>query len=239
MDILYSCRFKKIYIRRMCDVVMARIARYRTFCAVGYPETLKEGWQEIIAETHVPCLISPLHEPEDEEKKEHFHLMLDFQGPHAPEDALEIFQSIGAVMEREKNGSLAHVKDKRGYARYFCHLDEKAKGKDKIVYNIDDVTCLNGFDYVQLINLPSDRYSAIGEMIDFIREYNIISFAQLVLYSKENNESWYRNLCDNSAYFMKEFIKSYFWEQNLLAKNECSQNLSFTKNSEQEKSDIV
>lgn len=214
---------------------MSRVARYRTFCAIGYPESLDCNWIEKLSETHIPVLISPLHDPEEKEKKEHFHIMLDFSGPHATEDAKEIFDSVGAVMLRNKYGQLDHVSDKRGMARYFCHLDELEKKK----YDVSEVTCLSGFDYMTIINLPSDKYSSISEMIDFVTKYNIISFAQLVLYSKENKEEWYRSLCDNSAYFMKEFIKSVFWEQNLLAKNDYTQNLSFTNNSEEEKKDIV
>lgn len=213
---------------------MPRVARYRTFCAVGYPESLCEDWIQKLSDTHIPILISPLHEPEEEEKKEHFHIMLDFAGPHPAEDAKEIFDSVGAVILRNKHGQIDHVADKRGMARYFCHLDETEKKK----YDISEVTCLSGFDYMYLINLPSDRYAAIGEMIDFVQEYNILSFAQLVIYSRQNKEDWYRSLCDNSAFFMKEFIKSYFWEQNVLAKNESSRNLSLANNTVKDEVDI-
>lgn len=178
---------------------------------------------------HTPVLISPLHtaDPEDEYQcKPHYHIMIDFDGQKSHDQVKSIWDSIGAVEQPGRE----NVQNKRGMARYFCHLDEKNKSK----YETNEVICLSGFDYNTLINLPVDKYSCVSEMCDFIIEFSIVSFSQLVLYAKENNERWFRSLCDNSSYIMEKFIKSYHWEQTQLANLDSSKNLSFANSSEKE-----
>ena len=51
------------------------------------------------------------------------------------------------------------VKSVRAYARYLCHLDSP----DKVCYRTEDVLSLSGADYNTMIQLASDKYSAIGE----------------------------------------------------------------------------
>lgn len=188
-------------------------ARYRTYLAIGYVESLEENWIQILEDEHVPILISPLHDQDENEdgspKKAHYHIMLDYSGPHPESDALKIWKKIGAVPYP------GHVADKRAMCRYFCHLDNSEKKK----YDISQVIEISGFDYLTIINLPTDKYSAIGEMMDFVKQYNILSFAQLMIYARDNKDTWYRSLCDSSAFIMREFIKSYFWEQRELTKN--------------------
>lgn len=191
-------------------------ARYRTYIAIGYLESLVENWEQILEEEHVPILISPLHDQDVNEdgtpKKPHHHIMLDYSGPHPRSDAEALFKKIGAVIYP------GHVQDKRAMCRYFCHLDEDSKSRKK-KYDTCDITELSGFDYFTIINLPADKYSAIGEMMDFVKQYNILSFAQLMIYARDNKETWYRSLCDSSAFIMREFIKSYFWETRNLQNN--------------------
>ena len=63
------------------------------------------------------------------------------------------------------------------------------------------------------ISLPSDKYKVIEEMIDFCEKYNITSFYLLSKYAFQNNDNWKKALADNSAIFMKEYLKSKEWSQ--------------------------
>lgn len=101
----------------------------------------------------------------------------------------------------------------RGYARYLCHLDNP----DKAQYNIEDVVSLCGADYIDTINLITDKYKILSEMINFCEKYNVSSFYLLSKYSFENNESWRRVLSDNGSVFMREYLKSKEWSN----KNNC------------------
>lgn len=179
-------------------------SRTRAYIAIGYPESLRDDFVEILQETHVQVLISPLHNLDKNEsgelKKEHYHIMLLFDGPKTIDQAQKIFDSIGAT-------KCIPVNSVRGQARYLCHLDDP----DKAPYDQGDVTALNGASYLSLIDLPENKYRAIREMMAFCKENQVFSFADLTDYAAANNEEWFRSLCDNSAYIIKEYLKSRSW----------------------------
>lgn len=182
------------------------IKRTRNYVSIGYPESLKDGWRTILSEACVPCIVSPLHDkdinPDGEPKKAHYHIMVMYDQPKTPEQAQEFFDSIGAV-------KCQMVKNTRSQARYFCHLDNPEKHQYKIL----DVTQYAGADYQTIIDLPSDKFAVIAEMMDFCDSYDIHSFAELARYSRDNQEQWFRCLCSNGAMFMKEYLKSLTWER--------------------------
>jgi len=180
--------------------------RTRNFATVIYPESAVDNWQQILSDYHVPCFISPLHDKDlnvtGEQKKEHYHVMIMFDGLKTTDQALEIINSIGGV-GCEKIGVL------RGYARYLCHLDNP----DKYQYPIDQVINLSGACYVDIIGLSSDKYVAIGDMIDFCLSDNIFSYSDLLIYSRLHRQDWFRVLCDSGTMVMREFLKSRTWTE--------------------------
>lgn len=179
-------------------------SKTRAYVAIGYPESLVDDFVEVLQETHVQVLISPLHNQDKDQqgeiKKEHYHIMLLFDGPKTIQQAQEIFDQIKATKCKAVNSV-------RGQARYLCHLDDL----DKAPYDVGNVVALNGADYTTLIELPTNKYQSIREMMNYCKENMIFSFADLVDYAASNNETWYRSLCDNSAYIMKEYLKSKSW----------------------------
>lgn len=182
-------------------------SKTRGYVSIGYTESLDEEFIEKLEETHVQCLISPLHDKDVDAngntKKEHYHIMLLFDGPKTIDQAQAIFDSIGAIKCKAINSV-------RGQARYLCHLDDP----DKAQYDQGDVTCLNGADFFGLIDLPGNKYQAIREMMAYCNENGIRSFSDLTDYAANYNETWFRSLCDNSAYIMKEYLKSRSWKYN-------------------------
>ena len=192
-----------------CSVFGGNIEKKRTrnYATVVYPESAPENWQMILQEQCVPALISPIHNKDinsdGELKKEHYHVMIMFDGVKTQEQAREVFDLIGGV-------GVEPIKSVRAYARYLCHLDNP----DKTRYKIDDVLSLSGADYNTMISLASDKYSAIGEMIDFCIQNCIDSYAELLLYAKDNRVDWFHVLCDNGTVTMVQFLKSRYWEMH-------------------------
>lgn len=180
--------------------------RFRNFATVVYPESCPENWLDILNDFKVPCFVSPLHDsdlnPVGEPKKPHYHVMILFDGVKTMEQAREVTSAIGGV-------GLEVVKSIRGYARYLCHLDNPEKAR----YLIDDVKSLFGSDYNDVIQCPSDKYQIISDIMFFIEKENVTSFAQLMIYARNYQPTWFRSLCDNSAYIVKEYIKSFAWEK--------------------------
>lgn len=180
--------------------------RYRNFACVVYPDSAPVDWKEILSAHLIPTFISPLHDkdvnPNGEPKKPHYHVMLMYDGVKSPEQVAEVFSSFGGV-------GCEIVKSIRGYARYLCHLDNPEKAQ----YDQGDVVSLAGADYVSTIGLAIDKYKAIREMIDYCEEHNIISYAELLRYCMSDRFDWFRILCDNGTYVVKEYLKSREWER--------------------------
>lgn len=182
-------------------------AKSREWWCVVYPESAPDNWRELVQETFLEAFISPLHDkdvlPDGTPKKAHYHVVLAWPGPTTYSNAKTVIQSFGGVIQPKVIGSL------RGVCRYLCHLDNP----DKAQYKIEDVVCFNGANYVDVINIQSDKYIAIEEMQVFCEKYKITSFNVLNRYAREHRHSdWYRCLCDNGAYVMREFLKSLNWE---------------------------
>lgn len=182
--------------------------RGRNFATIVYPDSAPENWQEILAGLFVPAFISPLHDkdlnPTGEPKKPHWHVMLMFEGKKSDEQVREMFAQIGGV-------GLDKVNSIRGYARYLCHMDNPEKAQ----YAPEEVRALCGADYTGIIGLVTDKYKAIGEMIDFCEDNGIISYSELLKYCRMERYDWFRVLCDNGTLVMKEFLKSKAWTESL------------------------
>ena len=179
--------------------------RTRNYACVVYPDSAPENWKEIIAESKIPVIISPLHDsdlnPDNVPKKVHAHVMAMYEGVKTREQVETFFKSFGGV-------GVEVVNSVRGMARYFCHLDNPEKHQ----YDINQVTCYGGVDYMHLIGTSADKAKAIREMLTYIEEDDVTCFADLLLYASINRSDWFDALINNSAYVIKEYIKSRTWK---------------------------
>lgn len=181
--------------------------RTRNFACVVYPESAPENWQEILAGECIPAFISPLHNqdinPGGEPKKEHYHVVLMFDGKKSVEQAADVFTKIGGV-------GCEIVKSIRGYCRYLCHLDNPEKAQ----YNQCDVRALCGADYISTIGLAIDKYNALTEMEEFCDKYDVVSFYALSRYASRKRPDWSRILKDCGTMYMREYLKSRQWSKD-------------------------
>lgn len=178
--------------------------RTRNFVTVVYPESAPDSWRVILSEQFIQCFISPLHDkdvnPDGTSKKPHYHVLLMFDSVKTIEQAKEVFALIGGV-------GCEVVKSLRAYSRYLCHLDNP----DKAQYDISDVECLCGADYISIIGLAIDKLKAIDEMMDFCDEYNVVSFYALSKYARLHRSDWSRVLKESGTLYMREYLKSRQW----------------------------
>lgn len=183
-------------------------SRTRNFATVVYEDSAPQNWRKLLEDELVPAFISPYHDSDvnanGEPKKPHWHVIVMFDSVKTVEQAKDVFNRIGGV-GCEKVNSL------RGYARYLCHLDNP----DKVQYGVENVISLCGANYQEIVSLVSDKYKVIEEMIDFCEKYNVNSFYLLSKYAFKNNDNWKRALADNSAVFMREYLKSKQWSEEI------------------------
>lgn len=181
--------------------------RTRNWATVLYPESAPKNWREILADQHIPALVSPLHnrdlDADGELKKPHFHVMLLYEGLKTQVQATEVFRTIGGV-------GAEMIASVRAYARYLIHADNPEKAQ----YDANEVAAYSGANYLDLISLPADKYTAIAEMIDYAEGNGVLSFAELVLYARKNRKDWFRILCDSGSVILIQYMKSRYWQIN-------------------------
>lgn len=181
-----------------------KVARGRNWAFIVYPDSAPENWRTLVSDLHIPALLSPLHKdinPDETEKKQHWHLLVMFEGNKSIEQMQEIADMLNSPRPQR-------VDSLRGYARYLIHADNP----EKVQYNAMDVVSFGGADYHIIANLANDKYEAIAEMISWCLRYQIYSYATLLTYAMNNNIGWYRCLCDNGTRVMKEFLQTKYWE---------------------------
>lgn len=188
--------------------------RTRNFATIVYPDSAPEDWKERLADLHIPCFVSPLHDSDfsittDEDtgeiikkpKKAHYHVQFIFDGVKSEKQCQELVDLIGGV-------GCEVINSIRAYARYLCHLDDY----DKAQYDPAQVLAFGGVNYFDVIGTMSDKFRMMREMIHFIRDNKLTSYSDLVDYAEENNSMWFDALANNCSYFIKEYIKSYTWK---------------------------
>lgn len=208
-----SLLYDKVYfIRRSLDSPkeleeskMATDPRKRNWTFLIYPDSAPENWEEIFASQNLPALISPLHdqdvnEADDEQKKPHYHVILQFRGKKTEQQAQEISDLFSGVKVKPVN-------DMRSLARYLCHLDNPEKAQ----YNIDDVKTYGGIDYQELIESAADIDNTLREIMDWCLEQGCDSFYVLSNYAAKEKPSWFRVITTKRSMFLMNYLKSKAW----------------------------
>ena len=176
-----------------------------------YPDSAPENWREIINGWLVDCLVSPLHDRDVNEdgtpKKPHWHGILFFDSLKSFEQVQEIVAPLNGPIPIMPKGT------KRNCTRYLCHLNNPEKAQ----YDESEVTEFQSASYEDLKSRSDDKYGYIGEMMDFVDENGEYSYAALLRYARNNRPEWFRCLCDNGTYVMKEYCKTAAYDAKVAA----------------------
>lgn len=179
--------------------------RTRNYAFVVYPESAPANWLEILADSHCPAFVSPLHNrdinPDGSHKKDHYHVMLIFDSVKTVAQAQDIRDSIGGV-------GWEKIASQRGYVRYLCHLDNPEKAQ----YSQDEIKSFCGLDYFSMVTLPTDVDAMLDDMTRYIDKYQVYSFRQFCSYCRDHNKAWSYVLKHSGAYYIKEYIKGLAWD---------------------------
>lgn len=172
-------------------------SRYWAF--IVYPESIKENWINILEEKGLIFCVSPLHDkdinPTGEIKKEHYHVLIEYDGPKTWKTIKEeITDEIGATIPKK-------VESLRGYYRYLTHMDNPEKAQ----YKIEDIKCYNGF---KLDLTTTEVIKLLKEITEDIKKLNIKEYVDILDYYNDigDNDKW--ELTSNHTYFIDKYICS-------------------------------
>lgn len=165
---------------------------------IAYPDSVPDNWLEILKSYRIPMAISPLHDkdlnPTGDEKKAHWHIMLDFPTLKSYKQVYEITQEVNATIPQVIHSPI-------GMVRYFIHMDNPEKHQ----YDWSDITVYNGFDISKYdAYTDSEIDSFISDITQFIDDNQIMEYSDLIAFTRGvDNEyyHWYKIIRKNTIFF--------------------------------------
>jgi hypothetical protein len=178
--------------------------RARNWSLVVYPESAPDNWRDIIDSYFIQWFESPLHDRDvdhgtGEVKKEHYHVVLKFEGKKSFDQINAICDSINAPIP-QRTASLV------GSVRYMSHMDNP----DKAQYSVSAIIGHNGADVGILLKPTSNqRYLLINDMLEFIKVHDVIEYMDFMNYARDEHfDDWFPLLCDSCSTIVKAVISS-------------------------------
>lgn len=129
---------------------------------------------ETLKATFGEYAISPLHEPDEENAKPHWHVIYK----HSNTCTKSAAESVIPMM-LPANGHLLMLHHPRVYQRYLIHLDDKQK--QQFPEGRDAITLVNRFplDLSREFSAPELRQMRM-DVFDFIRDNDLVEYSDLV-----------------------------------------------------------
>lgn len=177
----------------------------RYWCFVLYPESAPLDWVDRLQQTGLAIAISPLHNkdvnPDNTIKKEHYHIILCYEGPTTFTNVCKLTESLNQPIPQPLDSV-------RGYFRYFTHQDNP----EKYQYDESLIKCLNGFNSLDYCDLTEREVLSICRVIvDLIRDNDITELKDLIDLLQDNYSYENSNLLTiaiNKHNFFNAYIKS-------------------------------
>lgn len=174
----------------------------RLWAFVMYPDSMPKDAIETLKQSGLPCAISPLHDkdlnPDEVEKKPHYHVILVYSGPTTYNAVSKFTASLNATVPQP-------LESVRGYYRYLTHKDNP----EKFQYDDNDIVHLNGFNISDFVELTKSEVIQIKIKVQqFIREYNITEYGELMDMLLDNELMVEYEIASNNTLFFNSYVSS-------------------------------
>lgn len=174
----------------------------RTWAFVLYPESAPQDWREQLKISGLVAAVSPLHDkdinPTGEPKKAHYHIILVYSGPTTYNAVAKFTVSLNSTIPQA-------LESVRGMYRYFSHKDNP----EKYQYNECEITCINGFNIADLVELTRSEVNEVKtDILRLIREIDIIEYADLIDFLVDNELLVEYDVAVNNTFFFNSYIAS-------------------------------
>lgn len=170
---------------------MSEQLKYRNFAMILYPDSMPDGSIEKLLSSDIKVAISPLHQPESDETKPHYHTILLYDGP----------RDFNVLNEQLKDTyhcpKIQKVENVSQAMHYLIHL-----GWDtKIQYPFETIRS----------NFDIRRYFAddifVLDIIRYCEDHNIHNYAGLIKNLMHDARFDYVEKVAKSSYFFKCYFE--------------------------------
>lgn len=176
--------------------------KFRYFGFLVYEESAPDDWQKKLKDSHGDFLISPLHQPDDEQKKPHRHVVYRHPAPCRLEVAAGVIpEGIAA------NNHLEALRQPRNYQRYLLHLDDP--DKEQFEDGAAALTIINCFPVDLSRDLSAAELREIRRRcFDIIRGNDITEYAELIDFLMDTDDFEAHDYACNHTILFNGYISS-------------------------------
>lgn len=188
------------------------IERTRNWTAIFYPESANiNECIEYLQEQQIPALISPEHnrdiEKNGNKKKEHYHVILQFDSVKTRAQVEEILNKCPAHEGKKAFTIPQIVQSISGATRYLIHLDNPEKAQ----YNAEDIIRICGANVEKYLENEGDKdkrdCSQIKRIMEIIKTKGVYEFEEVVCLLLEESPELFGCFRKN-AYFFSQLLQS-------------------------------
>lgn len=182
--------------------------RSRSWAMVVYPESAPKNWREMLDNTRIAWVESPLHDkdvnPDGTIKKPHWHVILMYGGKKSYSQVLEITEMLHVPIPQK-------IQNIKGAVRYLVHTDNP----EKYQYNREDIICHGGADIDQYFEMSSSsRERVLWDIMQFIRNEEITSYSAFIGYCQDtDNREWFSIATRYYTLAIRTLIDSVYQDQ--------------------------
>lgn len=178
----------------------------RDWTFIIYPESAPKNWREILDDTHMKWIESPLHDkdinPDGELKKPHWHVLLTSDGPITDVAVKRIVEPLNAPIPKK-------VGSARGLVRYMIHLDNP----EKYQYSRDEIVGHGGADVESYFELTkTNKISVMKDIIAYIYENEIDNYADFLMICIQKSDEWFDVAINNNTLAINKMIDG-IWQK--------------------------
>lgn len=187
-------------------------SKHRYFAFLVYPESAPEDWLEQLKRTHGEYAISPVHQPDDDCKKQHYHVIFRYPGPATLAAATDAIPSNVPA-----NGHVEPVTAPRNYQRYLIHLDDP--DKQQWEQGQDAITVIGGFPLDLSRDFSAAELKAFRRKIfEVIRDFGIVEYSDLIDWLMDTGEVDLLDYASNHTILFNTYLTSrrekFRWSQD-------------------------
>lgn len=170
-------------------------AKWKYFTFLVYPESAPTDWKEQLKRTRGCYAISPLHEPDDEQSKPHYHVI------YMHSNTISMNGVRSAIPESvPANGYIEAVRAPRNYQRYLIHLDDPEKQQFKD--GVKAIEVLNCFPLDLTRDFSkAERAEQRRKIHELIRDNEILEYSDLLDGLMDFDLDLYDYACNHTILF--------------------------------------
>lgn len=171
----------------------------RNWAFILYPESAPVDWKDLLCSTGIPFAVSPLHNKDinsdGTKKKDHYHIILSFDGPTTYNNVKELTDSLNQPIPQP-------IESVRGYYRYLTHKDNA----EKYQYSENEIQVCNGFDTLDILT-NSEISCILKDIQNIILDIGIVEYSDLMDYLLSYNFDYWK-VASNHTLFLNTYLTS-------------------------------